>query len=314
MKNIFRLIRWQNLLMLAVVMWLVGHTIVLPILEKATFVALLPWYVEYMLILSATFIAAGGYAINDYFDTKIDAINRPDRQVINNGIDKPTAMFVHQALTIIGVILGLVVALLVRSWTVALIILFTPGLLWFYSASYKRQFIIGNMMVALVCALCPLLIAVANAAAFRYQFEVIVPYTTIIKDIYTQVGVFSAFAFLFTLIREIIKDLEDQVGDREMECHTLPVVIGEMWTKVVVTLLIILSIAALAHVYFVFLDGTLSWSSRTLRYMLIGLVLPLLCDLVLLWTSKLPSDYRHVQVLMKVIMLIGMFLPLVINI
>ena len=76
LKDILRLVRWSNLLFLAALVWLMEKWVAVPILDKAAFGEQLPWYVLLLLTLAIVFIAAGGYVINDYFDVKIDRINR----------------------------------------------------------------------------------------------------------------------------------------------------------------------------------------------------------------------------------------------
>ena len=131
-------------------------------------------------------------------------------------------------------LLGLLVAWFVRSWQIAMIFLIVPGLLWFYSSSYKRQFLLGNLIIAFASALPPFLVAQTNVAWLYRHYPDVMPYLTISRDLFLWTGGFALFAFLTTWIREIIKDLQDQNGDRELECHTLPIVWGELPRIIVV--------------------------------------------------------------------------------
>ncbi|MCM1035669.1 MAG: geranylgeranylglycerol-phosphate geranylgeranyltransferase [Paludibacter sp.] len=312
LKSIFRLVRWQNLLFIILIMWLMEKMIAVPILGNAFFGEELPGYVLYMLIAGVVLIAAGGYAINDYFDVRIDAINRPDKQIVTRTIDKPIAMLCHQIMTGMGVLLGCLCALWLHSWSLAFVFLFVPGLLWFYSASYKRQFVIGNLIVALVAGLTPLLIAIANVDLLKHKYADILPYTTLVPDLYTWIGGFALFAFLCTLIREIVKDLQDQPGDRELECHTLPVRLGEGWTKSIVVALILLTCTLLCWLVFCKMPFPHNRSSLTIRYLIFGLLIPFVCEVCLLLAAKIPSDYRSAQLLMKFIMMLGVMYSIVI--
>ena len=67
-KDIFRLVRWSNLLFLAALVWLMEKWVAVPILNAAAFGEQLPWYILLLLIVATVLIAAGGYVINDYFD------------------------------------------------------------------------------------------------------------------------------------------------------------------------------------------------------------------------------------------------------
>jgi len=312
-RDYMTLVRWQNLLMTAVVLFVMEKWVATPILRAAYFGEQLPWWLLALLILATVLVAAGGYVINDYFDVKIDAINRPDRLIVTRSVSKQQAMRLFQVLTVAGVLCGLAAAWCVRSWVVAVIFVFVPGLLWFYSASYKRQLIIGNLTVALVSAICPLLIAVSNVAYLKMHFTDInginvLDYTTLPRDIYLWIGGFAAFAFLGTWIREIIKDMQDQMGDRELECHSMPVVFGEQPTKIIVTVMLVLMAGAVCWLAWCVMPSPL-----TKRYALFGLLVPIACVLWLLWSARISSDYRTTQLVMKFVLFMGVLYSFVIN-
>ena len=301
-----RLVRWSNLLFLAALIWLMEKWVAVPILDKAAFGEQMPWYVLLLLMLATVLIAAGGYVINDYFDVKIDRINRPDELIVTRTVSKPTAMRLSIGLSATGMVCGLVLALLLRSMTFAVLFIIVPGLLWFYSSSYKRLFMVGNLTISLLAALTPMMVAMANVAVLQLRYAAILPYTTLVHDIYAWLGGFALFAFLLTWIREIVKDMQDQMGDRELECHSMPVVWGDMWTKVFVTALIVLTLAVIGHLWYHVLPFDRGWSSLSTRYILFGIVTPLIGSLGLLWAAKIPSDYKTCQQLVKFTMLLGM--------
>ena len=305
-KDIMRLVRWSNLLFLAALVWLMEKWVAVPVLDKAAFGEQLPWYMI-LLILSATvFIAAGGYVINDYFDVKIDRINRPDEVIVTRSVSKPAAMQLSLCLSGIGILCGIGTAILLRSLTLGILFIIIPGLLWFYSSSYKRLFMVGNLIIALLAALPPMLVAMANVAILQLRYGTILSYTSLEHDLYAWLGGFALFAFLLTWIREIVKDMQDQMGDRELECHSMPVVWGEKGTKIFVTALILLTLAVIGHLWYHVLPFPLGWTSLSTRYIALGIVTPLLGVLGLLWTAKIPSDYKTCQQLVKFTMLIGM--------
>lgn len=305
-RDIMRLVRWSNLLFLAVLVWVMEKWVVVPLLDKAAFGEQLPWFLLLLIGCAIVLIAAGGYVINDYFDVKIDRINRPDAVVVTRSVSKPAAMRLSLFLSGIGIACGIVAAVLLRSLTFGILFVLVPGLLWFYSSSYKRLFMIGNLIIALLAGLTPLMVGMANVALLQLRYETILPYTTLVHDIYAWLGGFALFAFLLTWIREIIKDLQDQMGDRELECHTMPVVWGEIWTKVFVTVLIVLTLAIIGHLWWHVLPFPISWTSLSTRYIALGIVVPLLGSLGLLWSAKIPSDYKTCQQVIKFTMLLGM--------
>ena len=295
----FRLMRWQNLLFLAFLMW-VMERVCAKVLYANGFYEILPWWYLVLLIGASVGIAAGGYIINDYFDIKIDRINRADKLIVTQTISKDQAMWAYRIATALGVVLGLAASWIVRSWSMAVIFVFVPGLLWFYSSAYKRQFLLGNLIIALSAALPPILLAMGNVGWLNRHFAIIMPYLTWSKDIFYWMSGFAMFAFLLTWIREIVKDLQDQTGDRELECHTLPIVLGENWTKIILTILIAGT------------GGLVGYFAFTLRAMVAyPLLIPccllvlLVCELFLLWTAKISSDYRRAQLFVKLIMFAG---------
>lgn len=313
-RDFLTLVRWQNVLMIAVTVYVMEKWVATPILCAAYFGEQLPWYVLLLMTMACCLIAAGGYVINDYFDVKIDAINRPDRLIVTRSVSKRQAMQLFQMLTALGLLCGIATAWLVRSWILGVVFVFVPGLLWFYSASYKRLLLIGNLTIALVTALTPLIVAMANVAYLKHLYSNmrghinVLDYTTLPHDIYLWLGGFAAFAFIGTLIREIIKDMEDQQGDRELECHSLPVVFGDTATKVIVTLLILTMAAAI-----VWLAWWVIPSPMTGRYAIFGLLIPLICVLYLLWKASIPSDYRTTQRVMKFVLFMGVMFSFVVT-
>ncbi|MBO7457303.1 MAG: geranylgeranylglycerol-phosphate geranylgeranyltransferase [Paludibacteraceae bacterium] len=305
-RDIMRLVRWSNLLFLAALIWLMEKWVAVPMLDKAAFGEQLPWYLLLLIMLATLGIAAGGYVINDYFDVKIDRINRPDEVVVTRSVSKPVAMRISIVLSSIGALCGLVVAGLLHSLTIAILFILIPGLLWFYSSSYKRLFMVGNLIIALLAGITPIVVAMTNVAILQLRYGTIIPFTTLPHDLYAWLGGFALFAFLLTWIREIVKDLQDQMGDRELECHSMPVVWGEKWTKVFVTGLIVATLAIIGHLWYHVLPFPISWTSLSTRYIALGIVIPLLCTLWLLWAAKIPSDYKNCQQVVKFTMLIGM--------
>jgi len=301
MSAFFRLIRIQNLFFIALIQYLMSKVVLLPILQAYGFESTNE-NMLILLILASVFIAAAGYMLNDYFDVKIDVINKPERQIVGKNFSRHSVMLMHQILTGIGVLCGLLLAYFARSMTLAFIFIVVPGLLWFYSASYKRQFLIGNLVVAFVAALSILIVGISQLAFLSKTYGDLIYQTPIPGEIYGWIGCFAIFAFITTLIREIIKDIQDEKGDREMECRTIVIKLGVKNTKLILYFLILLTISLLLlfNHFFINFEGTLS-----VRYILFGLVLPLIILGYFIFTAKNSVDYKNASNLSKVIMLIG---------
>ena len=297
-----KLIRYKNLIFIAFAQFVMRQVVLVPILQTFGFDATMDTTMLFLLITATVLIAAGGYVINDYFDVKIDFINKPDKQIVGNGISRHKAMLLHQILTGLGVMCGLLLAFFARSFTLAFIFIVIPGLLWFYSASYKRQFLIGNLVIAFISAITILIVGIAQLAFLQKEYGSLLFETPIPTHFYAWIGGFALFSFLLTLIREIIKDVEDEKGDREMECRTLPIKWGLKKTKLFLYCLTALTVILLllANFYFIHFDGTL-----TLRYILFGIVLPFIALCYLIYKAIVKTDFHQASNLSKVIMFIG---------
>lgn len=317
MKSLLRLLRFDDLLFLAIFVGVMEKWVLRPVLAHYQLAEPLLWWQLLLLVAAVILIAAGGFVINDYFDVKIDRINRPDDLIITRDVSKQTAMRIFYGLTGAGIACGLALSIVLRSMPLLTIFILTPGILWFYSASYKRQFMLGNLVVAFLAALVPLTVSVAADAAIKLTYGADSMQAQFLVNLcYLWMLGFGIFAFFCTWIRELIKDLEDQEGDRELECHTWPVKYGDVATKVFATVLTAVLSLFLTWVTFAWLPEhvglTFSWgqlASRFYLFLLVGFI----CDLCLLWAAKLPEDYRHAQLLMKMIFFIGIMFAICVS-
>lgn len=311
-KPYLQLLRVGNLTFAAILLYVMEKWVATPLLQLEQFGELMPWWILTLLIVSVVGIAAGGYVINDYFDVKIDRINRPDNLVVTRIISRDATMNLFYGLTAVGVIAGTVVAWWAHSWTLLFTYVVIPGLLWFYSASYKRMFLIGNLVVAFASAIVPLLVAIANADYLHHLYQNALAYSPIVGELYVWTGGFAAFAFLLTWVREIVKDIEDIEGDREMECRTLPIVWGDKVAKIIATILLVVIATLIVYMLFAVLPFSHEWKSLPTRYVVFGLIVPILCSIVLLWAANNRTEYHRVQTIIKFAMFMGMLFSYVI--
>ncbi|MBQ3619436.1 MAG: geranylgeranylglycerol-phosphate geranylgeranyltransferase [Bacteroidales bacterium] len=309
MKAFFKVIRVKNLLMIALLQVLINVCLVRPILMlyelEPTFTVL-----DFIFLTAATvMIAAGGYIINDYFDTKSDMINRPDNVVVGTDVSRGNALAWHLGLNIVACILGAMVSLRIGVWVFAFFFPFVSGLLWFYSSTYKKMFLLGNVIVALLTGLIPLL-----PVAYEIPGQMATDNVMIVNGVYDLnllfywAGAFGIFAFVTTFYREIIKDIEDIDGDREIGRSTVPVVIGVMASKIVIVVLIACTIAALIVVWHKFLCDTIS-----AIYFGVMLILPLIFLAYKVLTMKEKKQYHFASNFAKLIMLAGILFLLVVR-
>ena len=257
---------------------------------------------EFLLFVLATLcIAAAGYIINDYFDIDIDRVNKPDQVLVGRFFGRREAFRLHIAFNIAGVLLGFLSAWLAGNIKLGFTFAVVAGLLWFYAKSFKKIFLFGNIIVGLVTALTILLtlffetrlIGVADELILKAAYdEMLIP----------SVFAYALFAFITTLIREIIKDIEDMEGDRQFDCKTVPVVFGVNAAKWMIAFLSVLLIAllALAQRYFFAEEQFLKIS-----YILVALQLPVAAMIFSLVPAASKEDFAKLSEWMKVIMLFG---------
>jgi 4-hydroxybenzoate polyprenyltransferase len=231
-----------------------------------------------LLTLSTMIIAAAGYIINDYYDIKIDLINKPQRVVVGRDIPRRYALLMHTALSFLGVAAGFVL-----SWKIGVINFFSAFLLWWYSNSLKRQPFVGNLAVAFLTALSIFVIP------FLY------PTTNIV-----YVLIYGAFAFQATLLREIIKDIEDLKGDNTFGCRTLPIVWGLRRTKNVIYGLTAAFLALVVGLH-------VSVEPLPIDYFSVFLFAPLAWLVIQTARADTKKDFSRLSVVCKVIMLLGVF-------
>jgi len=214
-----KLIRWPNLLIIFLTQFLVWLCIIGPAVWGETY--LIHWKNFLLLTLSTLFIAAAGYVINDYFDIRIDAINRPEKVVLETSIHRRNAILLHIFLNVLGLLLALKVAHQAGQYQWLLLQLGTIVLLWFYSTQFKRQFIIGNLVVAMATALSIQVPAIYEPALRAYSFLDIFSANPL-NPLWLIAG-YTFFAFMLTWMREIVKDMEDHIGDEAEGCETMPI-------------------------------------------------------------------------------------------
>ncbi|MBC7863563.1 MAG: geranylgeranylglycerol-phosphate geranylgeranyltransferase [Bacteroidia bacterium] len=276
----------------------------------------------FLLSLSTVMIAAAGYIINDYFDVKTDRINRPDSIVIDRGIKRRVAMAAHTVINFTGIGLGIYVGHKAGNFQLGMIHVIVAGLLWFYSTNFKKMFFVGNVVVAFFTALVPLIVAIYELHLLTLNYNsayVMNPFFKDFVDNPTYLGMeieainfkipfYSAcclgvFAFLTNLMREIVKDMEDFVGDMETGGKTVPITLGIKATKNIVHVINILTICSLGLISYLLwekYDDQLS-----VIYLSTLVCLPLIIFSFLLKNSQNPKKFKKTGMFLKFVMLAG---------
>jgi 4-hydroxybenzoate polyprenyltransferase len=231
----------------------------------------------YLIILSTVIIAAAGYMINDYYDVKIDYVNKPDEVIVGKGMKRRVVLFLHTLFNFSGVAIGWLV-----SPRIAVINFLATILLWWYSNSLKRLPFIGNLTVALLTGVSIWIIG------YYYQKSELLVLT------------YAIFAFFLNLIREIIKDIEDRPGDRKHGCRTLPIVIGFRNTKRVIFLIAICFVCAIMVV-------TFKINNLHLFMYFGGLSILFFVFMYKIYVADRKAHFSQLSILSKLLMLTGIF-------
>lgn len=306
-RSIFRLIRFPNLVIIVATQYAMRYLLMEPLLPSDDFNLQFGDVQFFLLVLSTVFIAAAGYIINDYFDTRADLINKPSRVVVGIQISRREAMTMHAMLNIVGLGIGIYLAFYVKLPVLSFVFLMATGLLWFYSTNYKRQFLVGNLSVAFLTGLVPLMVVLFEIPMLNREYgAVMLRHNTNFNYMIAWVGGFSFFAFLTTLIREVIKDAEDFEGDRAYGMKTVPIVLGSFWTKLSLVLLIGFTMAMLVYLlvkYIIFSVEPADYIS--LIYFVLFLLAPLILLILQVILAKDKKGYHRASNLIKLIMLTG---------
>ncbi len=242
-KAVFTLVRLPNLVFILLTQWLAHYFIVAPALLRQLGSPVLDSMLLSLLCLSTVLIAAAGYMINDYFDIGIDAINKPHKVTIEKFFKRRTVIIWHITLNLFALLMAGYIAYYYVQFRVIGIQLLCILLLLFYSTTFKRKLIIGNISIALLTSLTLLTVAL-----YEPSFELS---NTGFKHA-KLLWMYVLFSFIITLIREIIKDIEDVKGDTAQHCETIPLVWGIDTAKTIVYCLfgLLLILLLITCIYF----------------------------------------------------------------
>ncbi len=223
MRTFFKLIRWPNLLMVILSMAFLLFLLIKPELRLAGNAGMT--FAEFLLLVFAVLLTAmGGYVINDLNDLKTDVVNKPGKNSFEKIFTRDQGWILYWVFTVGGILAGSLLSFLLSKSSYALIFIFTAGLLWFYAIRYQCQPLVGNLVVAFLSALSFGLVWLYELMALQVQ-AISVDHSRLLL-VNRLVLIFMGFAFLVSLLREVVKDMEDVEGDRQTGCLTLPVTYG----------------------------------------------------------------------------------------
>jgi 4-hydroxybenzoate polyprenyltransferase len=315
-KAFFRLIRWPNLVFIALTQFLFYYCVLRPAYVVALEEPVLSWGRMGWLSLASVLIAAAGYIINDYFDVNIDLINKPGKLIVDKYISRRWAMWWHGCLSLAGIGLSLILGWKLHFWLLPLFNLGSVVLLFLYSVSLKKQLLSGNILISVLTAwvVGVLLSICVNDDLLHHLGKTgmlhLGPYWNpadpgpgVNYARLSRIGVlYMVFSFIISMIREVVKDMEDAEGDAKYGCRTLPIVWGFTTGKVFVGTWLIVLLGAMGIVQIYVLQFHMFLSAV---YAFLCLELPLLYVCWLLTKARQPKDFHKISSVVKYIMLAG---------
>jgi len=251
------------------------------------------------LIIASVLIAAAGYIINDYFDLNIDQVNKPGKVVVNVLISRRWVIFWHMFLSLLGLFFTVSALPIASYWYLVLANLASIVLLWFYSTNLKKQLLIGNVLISILTAWA---IGIIFFSKYPFKINGLMDVDRNEVRFFRYTVLYASFAFIISLIREVIKDMEDMEGDRKYGCRTMPIVWGLNASKVFVAVWIIVLVAALTILQFYVLP--FGWWHSAL-YCLLLIIAPLVWIGSKLFKAQSAADFHRLSVAVKLIMLTG---------
>ena len=297
-----RLVRLPNLVMIVVTQVLFYFSFVDPFYQKGV-----NTYFErfhfLLVIISSLLIAAAGNIINDYFDRNIDEINKPQKKIIDKLIKRRWAIVMHIIFSLTAIFIGFYVDSqtpvfwLGFSNTICVILLFA------YSISLKKKLLVGNVLISLLTAWAILVCFLCYYRSFYCSNCEGLEYQALLNRFMRISFLYAGFAFVISLIREVVKDMEDIEGDKKYGCKTIPISWGIPASKVFVAVWLVVLIGMICIIQIYVWQLGWYWSAA---YSIVLIIAPLIWTLRKLFQVQVPKDYHQLSTIIKLVMLAGL--------
>ncbi len=300
MYKILSFIRLPNLLIIAMSMSFILYFVINPTLGVESSSGLSSF--EFiLLIVSTLLISVGGYLINDIYDINPDSINKPGKNIIGNTISVKNAYLFYWITTAIGILTGTLLSYLVNQINFGLIFLFSAGLLWFYSQKYQCQPLIGNIVISVLSAISFGIVWLFDFYALSNDAKVFVNVQSNFSLVNRIVYIYMGFAFLVSLLREVIKDIEDYKGDNRCGCVTFTVKYGISASRLLALVITYFSLfASIIIQYYLFVANFIL---PFIGFFLIDIFFIIILFRIHKVYDK--TDYSSLAILIKILMVIG---------
>ncbi|MFY8091760.1 MAG: geranylgeranylglycerol-phosphate geranylgeranyltransferase [Chitinophagaceae bacterium] len=295
----FKLIRYKNLFFIVLAQCLLQFCIIQPLYYEVNLVPAIDGLHFVLIVIASICIAAAGNVINDYFDINIDLINKPNKLVVNKIISRRWVIFWHLALNLIGLVCTMYVSLKIGMSSLFIANAVCVLLLFIYSASLKKRLLWGNILVSLLTAWVLMILIIPEYNFFTKQSIE----QSAANEKMLRLGIlYAGFSFIISLVREVVKDVEDFEGDVKYGCKTMPIVWGINASKIFAGIfIIILAIILLLIQIYVVRFGW--WVS--ICYCIIFVITPLFIVFKKLLIAQSKDDFGKLSNYIKLVMLTG---------
>jgi len=271
--SIFSVVRIYNILIIVLAQYL---TSIFILSDKKLFDVIFDSNL-FLLILCSSLSIASGYIINNFYDQKKDIINKPVKSKIDDVVKKSTKLYFYFILNFLVIFFASIISL--RAVIFFSVYIF---FLWFYSHKLKRLLFLGNLF---------------------YSLLTITPFFAILlyyKNIDLIIAAYALFLFFILLLKDITKDLKNLVGDFTENYQTIPVAFGEDFSRIIISLITFINVILIINLFINFSDGYMN------IYYGISLIL-LLIFTIKLYNSKKVSDYLELHNILRLIIGLGVF-------
>jgi 4-hydroxybenzoate polyprenyltransferase len=299
MISFLRLVRFVNLLIVCAT--ILGVAVFHAWINDQTFLFFLN--IDFILFITSTLlITAAGNIINDYFDIKADQVNKPNRLIVSKKIKRRWAIVLHLSFNGLAFIISVYLSIKYKSISLLIIPTIAINMLWIYSWYLKKKLIIGNISIAVLTALVPVLTTIyLNQIIPFYKYELVFIYFI------------SISAFIQNLVREIIKDAEDVVGDKLINVNSIPIYFGHKATKIICICLLFLFPL---FIYIGLIEMEFIPLSKDHIFILLPIFISAILNLTLISFIVL-QDFNHLRLynsIIKLTLLLGLSLMFIIPI
>ena len=298
---ILKLIRWPNLVMIIATMTLVLLFVIQPVLQIAWFAGGLDVFQFVILVVATLLVTTGGYVINDLFDLEADRINKPGKNLVGSKFSVASVQTMYWIFTLIGVLAGAWLSWSLDRLGAGLIFFFAAGMLWFYSERYQCMPLVGNLVVAFLSALSFYIVWIFQFLALKMDPYIFAYAQGSFPLLNRFLLIYAGFAFFVSLLREIVKDVEDLEGDERFGCGTMAVVWGVKASRIAALIVSGICLAGTVLVLIFLLEAQFYYLFG--YFIAIGILF--IYTLALILSARKRSDFKRLSVLLKLLMVVG---------